>query len=380
MTKVTIYTTDQRTSIPWPETPMGDFTRRYLSPFLEQGTRSLIANVDTDMNVITVDDVVLPFTVGQRGAQNSYVCAPYSHYILYAREELRELDSWIERRAMGALLHPLAAACRWGAIDDAVMVNNWLLSTNLYPPLTQSQTESILRALIERYPDKPIIFRSIDLACRADLHQWLCDAGCRMVASRRVNISARGDKSVWSRSNTKYDLKLLSRSPYTLHDGDDLSEAEFQRIVQLYGYLYLEKYSYLNPQFQPNMLRHMRDEKLWRFQVFKKDGIIDSACVTFLLNGVATAPIIGYDTSASQELGLYRLAYVRMLKAGEEADATVNCSAGVAHFKRLRGALPSLEYNAVYDEHLGPKRRFPWWLLRFLMDRLVVPAMEKQDL
>jgi hypothetical protein len=42
-------------------------------------------------------------------------------------------------------------------------------------------------------------------------------------------------------------------------------------------------------------------------------------------------------------------------------------SSGAGHFKRLRGALPTAEFDAVHSRHLGPKQRICWQLFRALM-------------
>lgn len=367
--------------IPWPETPIADFTRRYLSGLFGGGPAAMIRNARTALGVVIVDDVVLPISVGQEGAGNSYVCAPYSHYVLYARQELRELGSAAARGAMRAALWPLDQLSRWGRLDDVVMVNNWLLSTNLYPPITAPQIQAVLSALLARFPARAIVFRSLDEATRAPLLSWLSAAGCRRVASRRVNINARGDERPWRRSNTRYDLKLKARTPLRLIEGEAMSDAQLEQAIDLYNQLYLEKYSYLNPQFTPRWLRHLRDERLWRLQGFMDEADqLRSVCATFALGGVSTAPIIGYDRAAPAAEGLYRLAYLQMLLMGREAETTVNCSAGAARFKRLRGALPALEYSAVYDRHLSARRRLPWAVWRWALDTVAIPAMVRQDL
>jgi hypothetical protein len=55
----------------------------------------------------------------------------------------------------------------------------------------------------------------------------------------------------------------------------------------------------------------------------------------------------------------------------------VHFSAGVGDFKRARGGVNAIEYNAVYDAHLPPARRRPWALLQALMDHAAVPIIRK---
>jgi hypothetical protein len=60
--------------------------------------------------------------------------------------------------------------------------------------------------------------------------------------------------------------------------------------------------------------------------------------------------------------------------------ATVNLSAGAAHFKRLRGGRPAIEYSAVLARHLPAFTRHAISLLRLLATSVGVPIMERYEL
>jgi hypothetical protein len=362
--------------VPWPETPAGRMVRDWVEPMMRAGTRASVANADAPLGVLITGDAALPFTVGHRPAPHtSYVVDPYSHYIRYGREEVPKLSSVWERLFTRLLLGPLARLCRWGRLSKVVMANNWLLSTNLYPPLSQAQVGAAVDALRAAYPDHAIVLRSVDEATRAELLGHCRALGARMVFSRRVNILGPDEPKAWRRNNIKNDERLRRRT--ALERG---GARDFTRLASLYGQLYLDKYSPLNPQFTPAMLERLHRLGLMRFVTYSHEGRVAAVCGSVSLDGVSTAPVVGYDTGADPQLGLYRLAYLEMIEAGRSAGVTVNCSAGVAHFKRLRGARPALEYNAVFDAHLSWRRRLPWRALQAVTDRLVVPLMVRQDL
>lgn len=77
-------------------------------------------------------------------------------------------------------------------------------------------------------------------------------------------------------------------------------------------------------------------------------------------------PLIGYDRTYPQKEGLYRLLTMETMLEAEHRGLLLNMSSGAAHFKRLRGAEPHLEYNMVYDGHLPWWRRLPWNLTRLI--------------
>ena len=63
-----------------------------------------------------------------------------------------------------------------------------------------------------------------------------------------------------------------------------------------------------------------------------------------------------------------------------ERAGTLNLSAGAAHFKRLRGGEPAIEYSAVLCEHLCAPTRRALGLLRILTTRIGIPIMERFQL
>lgn len=371
-------------SIPWPKTKSGQFLKRYFTPFLEDGATPWITNAEATLGVAVAGDVALPFSVSLKSPPTqspaSYVVSPTSHYVRYSAEEIHKIDSPAQRSLLRAAVSPLSAFCEYGRLDEVVYVNNWLLSTNLYPDMEWHQLVAILEALRRAYPTLPIVFRSIDLATRGELHGWLKGLGARMVFSRRVNIVHAGDAEVARKPDVKKDRKLLKKTGYTLLESGDLKPEHFPRIEELYNLLYLEKYSALNPAFTARFLQRMHDDKVWRFAAFEKNGRIDSVTATFSIDGVMTSPLVGYDTSLPRKLGLYRLAYMIALEHGLEAGDVINSSAGVAHFKTRRGTRPYREYNAVFDAHVSTRRRRPWKLIQAIVDGAAAPLIEHYDL
>src|SRR5262249_6239197 len=133
-----LYSRDDLDSVPWPDTPDGDYARRVLSAFVRDGTARYVANVEAEVRVLVAGELVLPVAVveGPSRLNNpSYVVSPTTHYVEYAKREV-ELELH-DRPVLRGLLPPLLGCfrplLRWGEIEKAVHVNNWLLSTNLYP-------------------------------------------------------------------------------------------------------------------------------------------------------------------------------------------------------------------------------------------------------
>lgn len=338
--------------------------KEHLDLLLKNGAKVYVANVDTTMD--EVDG--FPVTVNDAEYGNAWVCSPYTHYVTYAKEELRELDSAVLRAVLNGALSGLGALCKATSLNKVVLVNNWLLSTNLYPALDKTQVTQVTRTLRERYPDHGIGFCSVN----SELLPLFKD-GFVLVPSRSISIADPGTQEARHRKRWRRDLRLIERTGYTVEvPGPD----DAPRIVELYNLLYLDKYSHNNPQFTERFIRELP----LSYRVLVKDGRIDGVLGYFQRNGVMTTPVFGYDTALPQVTGLYRMLSAVVYDLADREALLVNDSAGAAGFKRLRGAVPDIEYRAVFVAHLPWRRRMGWKALAMLLDRIAVPLMRRYEL
>lgn len=351
------------------------FARNTLSVMLSRPLSELFRNVQTDLKILQVDDVILPITITDYQPDNSYVCSPFNQYFVYGLEEIDLLDNPLLVKSLRGLIAPIKKLYQSGGFDKAVMVNNWLLSTNLWQKMTAEQIQEVVDFLKVEFLDRAILFRSVDEHSNPEIYQGLLSADCEMLFSRKVYFQ---DKRVARKKRDfKQDMRLYQETEYELVTDNYLQPYDFARIVELYEMLYIEKYSKQNPQFTVRYLCEMWGRGLMRFRGFRKNGRLDAVLAYYVRDGVMTQPIFGYDTTLPQETGLYRLLSTQVVL---EAEATGNCihnSAGVGQFKRLRGAIPVTEYNAVYTGHLPYKQRLFWQTMRRLMNGIALPVIDK---
>jgi len=378
MPDVQFYTRETVAQIVWPETADGYYARRYLLPFLRDGPQRYIRNVyNTELLVAQVGETILPLTVTDFHPDNSYVCSPYSHYVSYGGyEEVHRLDNPAAEALIRAALHPVAWYFRRAGLDRVVYVNNWLLSTNLYPRLDEANIRALAQALPEQFPDRTIVFRSVDERANPLLLQTLRGEGYRMVLSRQVWYMQ--PKEARRTRQVKEDMRVLRHHPYEVVDGAALTDGELDRCLELYNRLYLEKYSYYNPQFTPAFLRLARDAGILHLRALRRDGQINGVMGFFVRNGLMTQPLFGYDTRLPADEGLYRLLTLITLQEGQARSLLVHASGGVGKFKKVRGGKSVIEYNAVYDRHLPIHRRLPWRILHQI-SAAAIPFFQKND-
>lgn len=351
---------------------------RYVREHAERG----IGNLSCELRLLELGRWQMPVSINQGGerANNCYVVSPLTAYSGYARDELQRLpNQWL-----AAVLKPLVAAVerllRSARIERIVQVNNWLLSTNLYPSNWQGEgLDELTHELRTRFPGHAFGLRSLNPASNGELLARLRALGYLAVPSRQVYLfdgRAGPDSTYLRHHNCRLDATLLRRSGYRVESAETVAAAEFERLEQLYNLLYLDKYSPLNPHYSAAWLQQgLRDGWLELRVLRSACGRIDGVAGWFSSDTVISAPIVGYDTALPQRSGLYRQLTRLCLAEAAQRRMLLNFSSGAAHFKRLRGGQPQIEYSLVHVAHLPLRQRLVWRILAFLLQAIGVPLM-----
>lgn len=339
------------------------------------------SNLETCVELLHMDDLIMPATINRGETGNSWVCSPLTTYCEYAIEEL-------QRYLHPLLSGPLTLICRaygyaleLAHIDQAVAVNNWMLSTNLYPALQTTTLGKMIDSVVQRWPDHAVWFRSLNAEHNADWLNTLRALGFELIPSRQVYIFDELSAQIRRHANLSRDMRLLRETPLQKIGPADFLAEDYARIAHLYADLYLNKYSRLNPQYTEQFMRRWHDAGLLEFHGFRDDnGVLQGAVGLFRQGDIITAPIVGYNTALPREFGLYRLLMAGVFEQAVLTGATVNLSAGAAQFKRLRGGRPVIEYSAVLTRHLPAYRKGVISLLRSLTTSIGVPVMKRFQL
>lgn len=373
------YDRQSRHEIVWQDNEYGRYARSYLLPLLEHGTTSMFANVQTELRILTVDGIPLPITVNDAQYDNSYVCSPYTHYVSYAMQELSMLKMpWLEK-GLSLLLRGIGAGLRAAHLNRVVQINNWLLSTNLYPILTAAQIEKVQAEVNAQYPRHVIIWRSLNEVTTPTLWHTLRHQGNRFIPSRQIYLLDHTNIPSKARWIIKRDRKLMNTFRYNVVRPNEWVEDDIPRMLELYHMLYIEKYSIHNPQFTADFLRLALEQGTLQLYGLRTEaeGRLDAILGFFARDGVMTTPLFGYNTSLPAETGLYRMLSVLLIELATERGDLLHESSGVGQFKRNRGAYGALEVSAVYDRGRGLPIRCCWWLLEQLLYRIGVPIIHK---
>ncbi len=373
-----LFTRENIYTLPFPQTDDGEYTRRYLIPLMTDDPHKYIRNVhNTQLMAVKVGETIIPITVTDFHSQNTYTVSPYSHYVSYgAFEEVKHLNNKFAEIVVKLVMSPVSWYFRYAELDKVVFVNNYLLSTNLYPAVNSEQLSVISEAFIQWFPDRAIVFRSVDQKKNPHVYQTLEGLGYDLVLSRQVWYM--DPVAALKTRQCKEDVRVLKKAGYGVVSGKDLTDAELHRAVELYNLLYLQKYSYYNPQFTFEFLKLAREQDILHIYGLKKDGQLNAIMGFFVRNGTMTQPLFGYDTSLPLEEGLYRLLTLVTLQEGVKRGLLVHASGGVGKFKKVRGGESVTEYNAVYTQHLPRRRQLPWKLIQ-AVSKAAIPYFKKMD-
>lgn len=340
-----------------------------------------IANVATRVDCVGHGDRRIPVSINFSEPDNAWVCSPHTTYARYTVEELRRWGHPWLTGPLSLLCRALGAYLERARVDDCVALNNWLLSTNLYPCLDAMALRGWVTEALDRWPRHALWVRSLNPRYTPQWLEALGEAGFTLIASRQVYLYDRIDTSARMPQNLRRDLELLDTTPLRRSAAADWSGEDFGRAEKLYSRLYLHKYSRLNPAYTAAFLRAWHDAGLLELSGYRDPtGTLQAVVGLFAMGDTITAPIVGYAIERPRKEGLYRLLMATVYEQAASRGRRVNLSAGAAHFKRLRGGVATLEYSAVYTRHLPGSRRRAIEVLGVLTRRIGEPCMRYFEL
>lgn len=384
--RIHLYNSSNLDELRWENYYNGRELKDFLVALVTQPSQELIRNLDGEIQILTLDDHLLPLTISNPKARgNAYITSPYSQYINLAKEEIQMEVSdevWMKHIA-NPTLNVTGALVRQLGFDKAIFINNWIVSTNLYPKIDFSLLPELVNFLTKHFPDYALIFRSINEYSEADWLQELKSIGFRSVLSRQVYVMNPEDEEYRKKRMFKSDQKLWTKNKdYVWEILKNPNEEDLQQIKKLYDDLYLNKYSSLNPDYTLAWLKKAIQSNFMDFHILRHQETQKIGGVTafFEKEGVITTPLIGYDQSVPLKVGLYRFLNLRLMEESIERNLVMNMSSGAAKFKKMRGGVPYLEYNMTYTRHLPYHQQFSWWIFDWFGKNYAAPTMKKYEI
>jgi hypothetical protein len=337
--------------------------------------RAILANASFSLAALQLKDRAFPLIAADGGS-----CWLTSLAVTYgqaARDEIPREVRGAKAVAFGALSYGAEGFLRILRATRCVFANHLLFSTSLYGDWTGDDLPEAIGALRDTYPDRAIVWRSLNQHDNPKLVQRMLELGGRQLLSRIVWRIPDPAQDWAPRRDVRDDRKLLATTGMHIEAVRSLSSEDTQRVLSLYRGLYREKYSRTNPDYGAAILHAAIESGVLVIKLIRNDsGVIEAFVAEHAYHGVLTNPMLGYDRALPQSRGLYRMA---MAVSGERAiaeDLAINFSAGAAAFKRNRGARPAIEFSIIFDRHLPPWRRMAYPGLASALDAMA-PSLER---
>lgn len=345
------------------------------------GSRALIANVEAEAFVERADGHTLPVIVTDGAIGTSYVVAPRSAYALYPRAELDLVDMGWMRGPATLAIAAADGVLRALAINRAVQIDNWLLSTSLHGHWKGEGLADLRQRLASRYPGHYLLIRSVDDWSCPELTAALRADGWMLLPCRQIWVTDDLQRDWAVRKSVKNDGRKLAQSGLAIEDVIVLGNADAARVAELYAMLYIAKYSALNPQYSPRWMQLAVESGLFHLRVARDcTGQIMAAVGIVARGGIATNPMMGYDMRRPQSDGLYRIASWLVGDFALRQGLRLHGSAGAGHFKQQRGARSEIDFLAIHAGHLAMARRLPLKGIAAALETLAVPQLRQRML
>lgn len=358
--------------IAWGDPAVG----RYVRALTGLGPTGALANARFDLAVLQLRDRAVTLLLPQ-GPQACWLTSPIATYGQSLRDEIdRELRGVqaIPARLGSYLAEGLLRATK---ADRIVYVNHLLFSTSLHGRWSGADLDEALAALRATYPDRAIVWRSLNLGDHAPLLARMEAAGGRQVLSRVVWRLTEPSRQWSPRTDVKADLKLAGAHALVVEPAPEPSPEELDRALALYADIYIAKYSRTNPDYSKAFLAAAVSAGVLRLEwVRAPSGQIIAFAGDHVCEHELASPLLGHDRTRPLAEGLYRIAMALSVQRALAEGLAVNYSAGASAFKRNRGATPALEYQVVFDSHLPPWRRAGYALLAKTLDAMT-PTLER---
>lgn len=354
----------------------GRFMAALASP---EGIAPFIENVRSAPHLLRSGRHRLPVLVESGESGDSYMTAPHSAYVLYARDELDIMQvTGARRMAADAGLSAIGSMLRAIRINRAVHLDNWLLSTSLHGEWTGEGLAAMRAALCGAYPDRFVILRTLDPVTSPGLLEAARADSWTLLPARQVWITTDMERDWRVRSHVKRDRSAVRKSGLSLELAQALNPADCERIAALYHRLYHERYSGYNPRYTARFVELASRTGVLQFRVARDgEGRIMAASGMRIAGGALTVPMIAYDMDRPQGEALYRIASYLSAEHAHEYGLIHHGSSGAGTFKRNRGAEGVIEYMAVYACHLPRARRLSLAAFAAFLERTMVPALRR---
>lgn len=340
-----------------PQNEYSKFVKEYFLPINEFGVQDYISNLRVEIKFLEVNWNLVPLSFDNWN-NNCYVSS-ILWMIEYASEESKKEKWFLTRRFFQVLLSLLSKIIKLFWLYNNIYLYNFLLSTNILPPIQEKDIQEILEFIKDRFHGKALIVRSVNEIDSQNMN-LLISNDFEKIANRQIFIFRQQDIDRYLKTTCmKEDSKLIQKYNFEVKS-KVFSFIDINNIKKCYDWLYLEKHSFCNPQFTKKFYQNLSNISNFSINWLTKDDEIIAVFGYYKLGDRATTPIFWYQLDKLKEFWLYRqISFLTITKSLKEVKI-LNHSSWAWNFKVNRGAKMKLEYMMIYYKHLKLSQRVIW--------------------
>lgn len=353
-----------------PKNEYSLFVKEYFWDMEIYGTRKFIDNIDVELKFIEIDNFLIPLTFWNN--KNNCYTASILWHLIYLKEELKNERFFLKRIIYHIFVDILLIIGRIFKIEESVYVCNLFLSTILYPEIPEKTIIKINNFLKENFPNKAIIYRWINSDITTDIKKILEKEDFSGIVTRQIFYLEKNNFPIFSKKKSFIKDKNICKKFNFSMKKSHFSAQDIIEMRQFYDDLYLEKYSFSNPQFSIEFFEKILKNPFFSLNLLQNEQWENEAIFgTYTINKKSTNPIFGYNINNNKEKYLYgQLTYLSIIEIFKNSEI-FNLSSGVWKFKMHRWAKMDLEYAFILCEHLSFFRKIPWKILRFISEKIL---------
>ena len=383
---IQIFDKESITRLDWDFVKNGKVLRKYYEPLVKNSSKIFVRNSNHQVEILQVGRELYPLTLGRKSKEKTcYLFSFIAQYIDYTREEVLEGSGFnkSQKTIVNFIFPFLRVFASWMGMERTVFVNNFFLATNLYERDTLLWAPFVTQYLRKYYPNRVIVFRSINESTDSKLLNKFKHYGALPLACRQLYILDPKHDSFQKKRPLIRDRKLWEKTK-NLHWQKVLKfdSKEIDTLLTFYRHLYLKKYSELNPDYSSDFLEASMKSKILDFYILRdSDNNIPLAVQAVeRTKDVVCTPFIGYDFTKSKNLGLYRLMHFKLTEIAIEEGKIFNMSSGASTFKKQRGGLPYFDYHIIFIDHLPKKSQWFWKRIYSISESIIKPTMKNLEI